>query len=119
MLGVLLGVVVSLLTVNPVHALGLGELVNLAADDTGKELLGESVAHRLAYGTNTRLEIVSKWEVVKQTVLALVVLVGLHGTEGSGTGSELVGELALVVLLTVVDITVSLLGFVWWEVSMN
>lgn len=41
-----------------------------------------------------------------------MVLVSLHGTEGSGTGSELVGKLALVVLLTVVDTGVSLLRFV-------
>jgi hypothetical protein len=41
-----------------------------------------------------------------------VVLVGLHGGEGGGPGSELVGELALVMLLTVVDLLVSTLRFV-------
>lgn len=51
-------------------------------------------------------------DMIKLTALALVVLVRLHGTEGSGTGSELVGELALVVLLTVVHLLVSLLRFV-------
>ena len=49
---------------------------------------------------------------MKQTVLALVIFVGLHGTEGSGTGGELVRELALVVLLTVEHLLVSLLRFV-------
>lgn len=48
-LGVLLGVVLGLLTVNPVHTLALDELVDLAADDTGEELLGEGVADGLAY----------------------------------------------------------------------
>lgn len=42
-----------------------------------------------------------------------MILVGLHAGKGSGTGSELVGELALVVLLvTVVHLLVCLLGFV-------
>jgi hypothetical protein len=41
-----------------------------------------------------------------------VVLVGLHGSEGGGTGGELMGELALMVLLTVVDLLVSTLRFV-------
>lgn len=48
-LGVLLGVVLGLLAVNPVHTLGLGELVDLAADEASDELLGESVADGLAY----------------------------------------------------------------------
>ena len=111
MLGVLLGVVVGLLTINPVHTLGLGELVNLAADNAGQELLGESVAHGLACNGSVQKRSAGGEE---RTVLALMVLVGLHGTEGSGTGGELVGELALVVLLTVVHLLVSLLRFVWW-----
>lgn len=49
---------------------------------------------------------------VSRTLLALVVLVGLHAGKGSGTGSELVRELALVVLLTVVHLLVRSLGFV-------
>lgn len=50
---------------------------------------------------------------VPRTLLALVVLVGLHAGKGSGTGSELVRELALVVLLvTVVHLLVCLLRFV-------
>lgn len=48
-LGVLLGVVLGLLAVNPVHTLALDELVDLAADDTGEELLGEGVADGFAY----------------------------------------------------------------------
>jgi hypothetical protein len=53
-----------------------------------------------------------QWVRLQRTLLLLVVLVGLHGSKGSGTGSELMGELALVVLLTVVDLLVSALRFV-------
>lgn len=49
LLGVLLGVVVSLHLVDLVHALGLGETVNLRADETGDGLLGEGVLDGLAY----------------------------------------------------------------------
>ena len=59
--GVLLGVVVGLLAVNPVHTLGLGELVDLAANEASNELLGESVAHGLAYSVQDGLEDDSKW----------------------------------------------------------
>ena len=55
-LGVLLGVVLGLLAVNPVHTLALDELVDLAADDTGEELLGEGVADGLAYIFKFKLE---------------------------------------------------------------
>lgn len=51
-------------------------------------------------------------EVAERTLLALVVLESLHTGERSSPGSELVGELALVLLTTLVDITVSLLRFV-------
>lgn len=111
--GVLLGVVLGLLAVDPVHTLGLGELVNLAADEAGDELLGKSVVDFLACDWNL-LEGCT-YETIDQgprTGLLLVVLVGLHGGEGGGTGSELVGELALVMLLTVVDLLVSALRFV-------
>lgn len=117
-LGVLLGVVLGLLAVKPVHTLALGELVDLAADDTGEELLSEGVADGLAYVLKSKSEYCSRWIRlrmkcgVSRTLLALVVLVGLHAGKGSGTGSELVGELALVVLLTVVHLLVCLLGFV-------
>lgn len=47
-LGVLLGLVLGLLSVDKVHALGLGELVNLSTGNTGEELLGESVRDRLS-----------------------------------------------------------------------
>jgi hypothetical protein len=42
-------VVLGLLTVNPVHTLGLGELVDLTSDQAGDELLGERVVDFLAY----------------------------------------------------------------------
>lgn len=44
------------------------------------------------------------------TFLALVVLPGLHAGKGRSTGNQLVGELALVLLLTV-NLTVSFFGF--------
>jgi hypothetical protein len=47
-LGVLLGVVMGLLAVNPVHTLGLGELVDFATDDAGDKFLGKGVADWLA-----------------------------------------------------------------------
>ena len=50
--GVLLGVVLGLLAVHPVHTLGLGELVDLAADEANEELLGESMVDFLAYDWN-------------------------------------------------------------------
>ena len=52
MLGVLLGVVLGLLAVNPVHALGLGELVDFATDKAGDEFLGKGVADGLACCSN-------------------------------------------------------------------
>jgi hypothetical protein len=47
-MGVLLGVALGLLAVHPVHTLGLGELVDLTADEADEELLGESVVDFLA-----------------------------------------------------------------------
>ena len=47
-LGVLLGVVLGLLTVDEVHSLGLGELVDLSTGQTDKHLLGELVGDWLA-----------------------------------------------------------------------
>lgn len=46
----------------------------------------------------------------RHTLLALVVLPGLHTGEGSGTGDKLVRELSLVVLLATVNLTVSVIG---------
>lgn len=48
----------------------------------------------------------------ERTLLALVVLESLKTAKRSGTGSELVGELALV-LVFVVHLSVSLLRFAW------
>lgn len=44
------------------------------------------------------------------TLLALVVLPGLHASEGSGTGKELVGQVTLVLVL--VHLTVSVVGLI-------
>lgn len=49
---------------------------------------------------------------MSRTLLALVVLVGLHGSKGSGTGNELVRELALMVLFAVVHLLMCPLGFI-------
>jgi hypothetical protein len=48
-LNLLLGVVLGLLAVDEVHALGLGQLVNLSASEADKELLGELMRNRLSY----------------------------------------------------------------------
>ena len=50
------------------------------------------------------------------TLLALVVLEGLHTGERGGTGNQLVAEVALVLLLAV-HLTVSVIGLVWNAVS--
>lgn len=56
-LGVLLGVVLGFLLVQPVHTLGLGELVHLAADEASDKLLGESMADGLACISNEDIRI--------------------------------------------------------------
>jgi uncharacterized membrane protein YfcA len=47
--GLLLGMALGLLLVEPVLALGLSELVDLAAGNASNKLLGECVANRLAW----------------------------------------------------------------------
>ena len=47
-LHVLLGVTLGLLAVNEVHALGLGELVDLSTCKANEDLLGKLVRDRLA-----------------------------------------------------------------------
>jgi hypothetical protein len=49
---------------------------------------------------------------VSQTLLALLVLKVLHGTEGGGSTDQFVRELALVVGLVILDLLVVLLGVV-------
>lgn len=119
LVGVLLGVLLGTDLVDLIHTLGLGKSVDLRTDDASKKLLGESVANGLAWWISWRLAWLSdtgKGDVVRRetmhTLLALVVLEELHALEGSGTGQKLVGELGLVVLLAVVDLTVSLVGIV-------
>ena len=46
------------------------------------------------------------------TLAALLVLKSLHTGKRSSTGNQFVGELALVLLIVLVDITVSLVRFV-------
>lgn len=90
-LGVLLGVVLSLLAVDEVETLGLSQLVDLSTSEPDEELLGELMADGLA-------------------LLPLVVLKQLEGTEGCGTGKGLVAEAGLVVLKVIaVDLVVGFL----------
>jgi hypothetical protein len=79
-LSVLLGLVLGLLSVDVVETLGLTELVDLSTGERGNELLGELVVDRLA-------------------LLALSLLEGVHGSERGTTSEDLVGELALVVVV--------------------
>lgn len=48
-LSILLGVMLGLLTVDEVHALGLGELVDFSTRKTDEELLGELVRDGLSW----------------------------------------------------------------------
>ena len=57
-LDVLPGVVLGLLTIDEVHSLGLGELVDFSTCETDEELLGELVGNWLAC-ENTRISTVS------------------------------------------------------------
>lgn len=82
-LNVLLGVVLGLLTVDEVHALGLGQLVNLSTGKANEHLLGELMGDWLACKI-LEFEVASEKE-VKRTILALSVLEHLESTEGSGT----------------------------------
>ena len=80
-LNVLLGVVLGLLAVDEVHALGLGQLVNLSTGNTDKELLGELMGDRLACGASELVVQSCEWRHEKRTILALSVLEDLEGTE--------------------------------------
>ena len=48
----------------------------------------------------------------QHTLLALVVLESLHTGKRGGTGEKLVGEVALVLVLALVHLTVSVVGIV-------
>ena len=91
-LSVLLGLVLGLLSVDVVKTLGLAELVDLSAGERGNELLGELVVDGLA-------------------LLALSLLEGVHGSERGTTSKDLVGELALVIV--VVGLVVGVGRFTW------
>jgi len=92
-LGVLLGVLPGLMFVPLVHALGLGELVDLTADEASEKFLSKGVVNRLPF-------------------LALVVLEELEAFEGGGASYELMGELGLVVIAaTAIDLLMSVLRF--------
>lgn len=108
LVGVLLGVLPGLDLVDLVHALGLRELVNFSTNETSDGLLGEGVAHRLAYSSLARTILNEAW-LYRLTLLALVVLPGLHAGKRGSPGRELVGPLALV-LLAAVHLTVSIFG---------
>lgn len=90
LLSVLSSVALGLLFVDVVKTLGLDELVNLSTSKGSNELLGELVVDRLALGTLSLLE-------------------SVHGSERGTTSKELVGDLALV--LVVIDLVVGVVGF--------
>ena len=73
-----LRLILEAVPVEIIHALGLGELVDLGAGEASEELLSEGVGDVLA-------------------LLALVVLKGLEGGKGGAAGEELVAEAGLVV----------------------
>lgn len=109
LLGVLPSLTLGLLAVDEVGALGLGKAVDLAASETGEELLCESVGNGLAYQKR-------QWIVARErglwcclTLLPLPVLEHLHGHERCTAGEQLVAELGLVVIL-LVDLVVIVLG---------
>lgn len=91
-LSVLLGLVLGLLFVDVVKALGLDELVDLSTGKRSNKLLGELVVDGLA-------------------LLALSLLESMHGSERGTTSEDLVGELALVVV--VVSLVVGVGRFTW------
>lgn len=49
MLGLLLGLMLRLLAIDEIHALGLGELIDLGAGEADEELFGELVGDGLAF----------------------------------------------------------------------
>lgn len=107
----LLCVTLGLEVVKGILALGLGELVDLGADEASKHLLGESVVDGLAYGTQMNETWVSWWQWRRtRTLSALVVLKLLEAFKGGGAADQLVGELGFMLLATV-DLLVSVVGF--------
>lgn len=46
---IILGMALGLLSVNPIHALGLSELVDLSTGETDEEFFGELVGDGLAW----------------------------------------------------------------------
>jgi hypothetical protein len=87
-LSVLPGLVLGLLAVDEVQPLGLSKLVNLSPGKADKELLGELMADWLSCESVSRsfasAQLAAGVQSVR-TLLALVVLEDLEGTEGSGT----------------------------------
>jgi hypothetical protein len=92
----LLSLVVGALLVNEVHALRLGEAVDLSTGETGEELLGKLVGDGLA-------------------LVALLVLECLEPSEGGSTCDGLVRELGFVggVVVGVVGLLVVVVGVAW------
>ena len=84
------------------HTLCFGELVNLTANESSEELLGESMVHDIAFGRQLKgfTDTACGGE-SSLTLFALVVLVELEALEGSSTGHELMGELGFVVRIVV------------------
>lgn len=83
------------------HTLGLSELVNLTANESSEELLGEGVVHNFAFWSLTQrsYRYGMHWRIL--TFFALMVLIELETLERGSTGYELMRELGFVVWIVV------------------
>jgi hypothetical protein len=110
-LGLRLSLTLGLLTVDPIGAFGLGELVDLTTSEAGKELLGKGVRNGLPCAfISLRFEARMR---SRQTFVALMVFKGLEGGKSTGTGKHFVAKAALVVGFSVLHLVVVLLTLVW------
>jgi hypothetical protein len=90
-----------------IQPLRLSELVNFGTDESGKEFFGETVVDFLACALLAIEPCVFVEEAMYiYTFSALLVFVQLHAFKGSGATDELVGELALVAVVILVDLLV-------------
>lgn len=108
LVGILLGVLSGTDLVDLIHAFSLSELVDLSTNETSDGFLGEGVANGLACLLLARA-ITDEALLYQHTLLALVVLPGLHAGKRGSAGSQLVGPLALV-LLAAIHLAVSIFG---------
>jgi len=118
LLGILLGLVLSLFLVDEVGAFGLGEPVGLTTGEGGDGLLSEAVAHFLACCRLSAYKVMLNLGADPGgyilTFGTLVVLVLVHGVERSGTCDDLMAQAGLV---RVLRLLVVLLCVVYMDIS--